>query len=335
VARPYAMSAEFFPFFIKDGRTLFLLSEKYKLEGDGFFTNLLKTLAGTPGHYLNLSDPADKEYALTKIGKGSPNTSAMIDICVLTGKLDKELWEKHSVLYSQDLVDSLVGLYSKREKRPPTRADILREVSGAETGFSVTETGVSGEETDIPEPANPSDGLPPETDTLARLLVSLHREQWDDKYHPSEKQVQAWRKDIDKIHRIDGRSWEDIERVIRYAKTMPLRNGFTWATNIMSGAKLREKFPKLIVEAGPAKPPAPPPAKKPEPSDREKRESRGCIYKADLVRACEERGIPLEAIVQNEPVYERYLDDPAVFVERVRELSGPEALPEFIAGLTC
>ncbi len=97
--------------------------------------------------------------------------------------------------------------------------------------------------------ANPSDDLPPETETLAHLLFDLHRDNWDAKYKPNEHQIQSWRKDIDKLNRIDGRSWDEIERVIRYVKTMPVRNGFTWATNIMSGSKLREKFPKLIVES--------------------------------------------------------------------------------------
>jgi len=77
---------------------------------------------------------------------------------------------------------------------------------------------------------------------LADLLSSLHIQNIDQKYKPiTPKQSQAWAKDIEMIERIDGRSYQDIEMAIRWIKTP----GQFWAPNIMSGSKLREKFPTI------------------------------------------------------------------------------------------
>jgi len=92
-----------------------------------------------------------------------------------------------------------------------------------------------------PSPDKPS--LPIEAYDLADLLQRLHHEHVDAKAKFTDAQVDAWAHDIDKLHRIDGRDWQDIEAVITYAKTMePTSSGFSWAPNVISGAKLRKQF---------------------------------------------------------------------------------------------
>lgn len=75
---------------------------------------------------------------------------------------------------------------------------------------------------------------PQEAEELSDLLYTLHREV-DSKYKADWKR---WEADIDKLNRIDGRSWEEIKSVIKWCKTP---NNF-WFPNICSGKKLREKF---------------------------------------------------------------------------------------------
>jgi phage replication O-like protein O len=78
--------------------------------------------------------------------------------------------------------------------------------------------------------------------TLASLLSELHIQNIDTGCKKlSEKQKQTWAGDIEKLHRIDGRSYQDIEKAIRKIKT----NGQFWGTVVMSGSKLREKFPTI------------------------------------------------------------------------------------------
>lgn len=52
--------------------------------------------------------------------------------------------------------------------------------------------------------------------------------------------VKRWADDIEKINKIDNQTWDDIERVINWCQ----KDNF-WKANILSGAKLREKFTQL------------------------------------------------------------------------------------------
>ena len=77
---------------------------------------------------------------------------------------------------------------------------------------------------------------------LANLMCELHK-QVDPKL--KSPNIEKWAADIEKINRLDGRSYEDIEKVIRWIKTP----GNFWFANIMSGNKLRLQFSRLYIEA--------------------------------------------------------------------------------------
>lgn len=83
---------------------------------------------------------------------------------------------------------------------------------------------------------------PPQATTIARLIYTLHKEK-DQKYKVDDRHIASWAADIEKIARLDGRDYDEIERVLRWAKA----DGF-WCPNIMSGKKFREKFPTLYAQ---------------------------------------------------------------------------------------
>ena len=78
---------------------------------------------------------------------------------------------------------------------------------------------------------------------MASLVASLHQ-QLDAKYQPTKSQLETWARDIERLHRLDGRDWSEIEQVIRWAKTA----GNFWQPNIISGAKLRKQFPTIYAQ---------------------------------------------------------------------------------------
>jgi hypothetical protein len=75
---------------------------------------------------------------------------------------------------------------------------------------------------------------------LSKLLRDLHKKQ-DEKYKPTDSHLKTWANDIRLLCETDSRDYQDIEAVIRWVK----RPGCFWFPNIMSGKKLREKFPML------------------------------------------------------------------------------------------
>ena len=92
-------------------------------------------------------------------------------------------------------------------------------------------------------PIQKTQTIPEQAERLAHLLYDLHR-QVDPHFTTSQKHIEQWAKDIEKLNRIDKRSYEDIEKVIRWVKTA----GNFWCPNIISGSKLREKYPRVFLQ---------------------------------------------------------------------------------------
>jgi hypothetical protein len=122
-------TVEYFPFFVRNGRTLYVLQNKYGLAGVGFFTQLLRWLAQSPGHYYTYVEDFDKDRMNQYCGLNETDIRVMIGDMVKTGKLDRELWEERGVIYSKDFVDELSELYRKRKTELPTKERVMDETA--------------------------------------------------------------------------------------------------------------------------------------------------------------------------------------------------------------
>lgn len=85
----------------------------------------------------------------------------------------------------------------------------------------------------------------PEVKQIATLLADLISER-----NPSIKQKllkdsKNWCVEIERLHRIDGASWKDIEGVVRWCQA----DSF-WQNNVLSGAKLRKQWVTLLTRSG-------------------------------------------------------------------------------------
>jgi hypothetical protein len=114
VGRPERHDADYFPFYVKDGKTLFILESKYGLQGIGFFTNLMRFLTRQTDHHICIQDESDRLYFFAQIRCPEDLGMDMIGLMVKTGKLDQELWLTSRVIVSQDLLDSLQDAYKNR-----------------------------------------------------------------------------------------------------------------------------------------------------------------------------------------------------------------------------
>lgn len=93
----------------------------------------------------------------------------------------------------------------------------------------------------------PENSFSPEVMRLSGLLADLIQgnNPGNRELQPPKKvmTVYRWADDIDKLNRIDEQSFEKIEKVIRWCQSDPF-----WITNILSGAKLRQKWDKLTTK---------------------------------------------------------------------------------------
>lgn len=161
------------------------------------------------------------------------------------GETQKAIAEKHNV--SQSAVSSIKNEISKTQNKI-SKTIVYDNCDYHKPNVNVNVNDNVNDNGDSP-PKNgghsPPEKTPPDSESLrlSQLLFTLHKK-YDSAYGASKRRIETWACDIEKLHRIDGRKYSDIEGVIRWVKT----DGNFWFANIMSGAKLREQFSRLCVQ---------------------------------------------------------------------------------------
>ena len=121
--------ADYFPFYVKEGKTLFFLKKKFGLEGIGFFTELMRLLTRTPFHFITIKEnEIDEIYFWESIGTNKERGNEIMNMLVFTEKIDKILWNDYRTVYCKDLVDSLQTLYTRRKANVITIESIIESI---------------------------------------------------------------------------------------------------------------------------------------------------------------------------------------------------------------
>ena len=114
MARPQRNNVDYFPFYCEDGNKMFYLEETYGNDGFAVFLKLLRELARTDYHYLDLSKPSTKMFLSAKCKVSKEVLESIIKDLVELEKFDSELWKDNSIIWCQDFIDSIQDAYSKR-----------------------------------------------------------------------------------------------------------------------------------------------------------------------------------------------------------------------------
>lgn len=117
MARPERNSVDYFPFFCEEGNKMFYLEETYGNDGFATFVKLLRELAKTEYHYLNLSKPSTLMYLSAKCKVSKDVLESIINDLVDLGKFDENLWKENRVVWCQDFIDSVQDAYKKRNNK--------------------------------------------------------------------------------------------------------------------------------------------------------------------------------------------------------------------------
>lgn len=164
-----------------------------------------------------------------------------------TGMTQKEIAAKYDIAQSS-ISYIKKEIFDKEYQKPNANIENLDVDIDVDVNDNVDVDGIVSppEEPDgdvKPSAVKKTQTIPEQAERLAHLLYDLHR-QSDPHFTTSQKHIEQWAKDIEKLSRIDKRSYEDIEKVIRWAKTA----GNFWCPNIISGSKLREKYPQVFLQ---------------------------------------------------------------------------------------
>jgi hypothetical protein len=125
MARPERNNVDYFPFMCEDGNKMFYIEETYGNDGFATFVKLLRELAKTNYHYLDLSKPTTLMFLSAKCKISKEVLLCIIKDLVELGKFDTILWNENKIIWCQDFIDSIQDAYNKRNNKCITYDDLL------------------------------------------------------------------------------------------------------------------------------------------------------------------------------------------------------------------
>lgn len=141
--------ADWFPHFIpKKGTRMKILRQRYGLQGYAAYFILLEYLTTTENHFLDFTKQKTKLAYQSEVEADEERFTQIMNSFLDLEIIDQELWLECSIVWCQDLVDSLKQLYSKRGRelplRPPIRAglDTTAPHSGAGNTHSIVKDSI-------------------------------------------------------------------------------------------------------------------------------------------------------------------------------------------------
>ena len=121
---------------------MFILEQKWGNDGYSFWFKLLEILGSSDGHYICLGNPSTREFLVAKTHLEVDLCYRILDLLAELEAIDRDLWETEKVIWCQNLVDNVGGVYQKRRADLPQKPSFRNQkprtsdVSGAETPHS-------------------------------------------------------------------------------------------------------------------------------------------------------------------------------------------------------
>nr|DAN47175.1 MAG TPA: protein of unknown function (DUF4373) [Caudoviricetes sp.] len=127
MGRPAKETVDYFPHYVKSGRTIFILESKFGNDGYAFWFKLLEILGESEGHYYDCSISNNWEYLLAKTRCDENTANEIIETLISLGKIDGELWNEKRIIWCKNFVDNLSFAYNKRHVKLPSAPSFRRE----------------------------------------------------------------------------------------------------------------------------------------------------------------------------------------------------------------
>lgn len=131
MGRPQKYTVDYFPHFVKEGKTIFILQSQYRNDGYAFWFKLLEIVSATDNHVLDVRNSADWQYLLAKTLVDEETGQKILDLLADLDAIDSKLWSI-KIIWIQKLVDNFTDIYKKRGQNLPQRPVIndINSVSG-------------------------------------------------------------------------------------------------------------------------------------------------------------------------------------------------------------
>lgn len=114
MARPERNTVDYFPFMCDEGKKMFYIEETYGNDGFATFIKILRELAKTDYHYLDLRKNTTQMFLSAKCKVSKEVLISIINDLAELGKFDLKLWSESRIVWCQDFIDSIKDAYKKR-----------------------------------------------------------------------------------------------------------------------------------------------------------------------------------------------------------------------------
>ena len=249
--RPEKYTISYFPHYVRESKTLFILENKFGAEGYMFWFKLLELLCNSKGLYYACNDNSNFDYLCAKTSVSKEKAGHILNTLAKLNKIDKELWEK-KIIWCQDLVDNVSDVFKRRKSEIPSKPiNVNNNLINASNNLNTdSKKAIYAPQRKVKKSklnkSNKKHNVETKTFDDASEEINLSKYLFEKirKNNPDHKKpnFQNWAKHIDFMIRIDKRAPERIKEVIEWCQ----QDSF-WHKNILSTAKLREKFDQLYL----------------------------------------------------------------------------------------
>lgn len=146
MARPKRQTVDYFPHFVKGGRTIFILEDRFGNDGYAFWFKVLEILGEAEGHFYDCSNGSNWAFLLAKTHLTEEEANNIISVLIDLGKIDAELWAAKRILWVDNFVKNLSEVYRTRhsdlplkpcfEPENPMKEEVITEKTEVQEGFS-------------------------------------------------------------------------------------------------------------------------------------------------------------------------------------------------------
>ena len=273
MARPEKNTVEYFPFICEDGKKMFYIEETYGNDGFATFIKILRELAKTNNHYLDLSKTTTMMFLSAKCKISKDVLESIINDLVDLEKFDSVLWNENKIIWCQDFIDSIQDAYNKRKNKCITyeglllllislgvRKPILKSKNNTYNTQTILEDTIQEENKEKKTIINKSllseikiSDLEDEEMIyfeIAKAYQQLFIKNLTEKNAPAAAQENAkYKAYVDPIRLMMTKDEVTKEQLTKVFKYLGSPQGEFWKSNILSTTKLREKFTQLLLKS--------------------------------------------------------------------------------------
>lgn len=117
MARPERNNVDYFPYICKEGKTMYFIEQKYGNDGFATWIKILRELAVTNYHFLDLSDKVQIMYLASKCKVDQEKLIQIIDDLCDLGEFHDQLWLENRIIFSQKFIINIRDAYKKRNNK--------------------------------------------------------------------------------------------------------------------------------------------------------------------------------------------------------------------------